>query len=233
MSAFLDQIPARLRPTIRAFTTDMWDGYLNAIEEYIQAHEDVTAYLVVDRFHVAENYRDDFDSLRKTEMKRLKKELHEETYEQECKGMLWTLRKNHEDLNDDERKRLRQLFRHTPLLHQAYTLRTELTVIFNQAKTVDEAEHRLNQWIQKAERLDVACFRPFIKTLTRYWSPIVSYFEDRVNSGFVEGLNNKIKTIKRRCYGIGKTSTLFQRLWLDLAGYKSFMPNGPFALSTT
>ncbi|MCB9138230.1 MAG: transposase [Caldilineaceae bacterium] len=143
----------------------MWDGYLNAIEEYIQAHEDVTAYQVVNRFHVAENYWDDFDSLRKTEMKRLKKGLPEETYEQECKGMLWTLRKNHEDLEDDDRKRLCQLFRHTPLLHQAYTLRTELTAIFNQAKTIDEAEHRLNRWMQKVEQLDVACFRPFIKTL--------------------------------------------------------------------
>jgi transposase len=211
----------------------MWEGYMNAVEEYIKAYDDVAAYLVVDRFHVAQHYRDEFDSLRKAELKRLKQELPEETYKQECQGMLWTLRKNHEDLDDDERKRLRQLLRRTPVLHRAYTLRTELTVIFNQAKTVDEAEHRLNRWVQKVERLDVACFRPFVKTLTKYWSPIVSYFEDRVNSGFVEGLNNKIKTIKRRCYGIGKTSTLFQRLWLDLAGYQSFAPNGRFALSTT
>jgi transposase len=211
----------------------MWEGYMNAVEEYIKAYDDVAAYLVVDRFHVAQHYRDEFDSLRKAELKRLKQELPEETYKQECQGMLWPLRKNHEDLDDDERKRLRQLFRHTPALHQAYTLRTELTVIFNEAESVDEAERRLNRWVQKVEHLDVACFRPFVKTLTKHWSPIVSYFEDRINSGFVEGLNNKIKTIKRRCYGIGKTSTLFQRLWLDLAGYQSFAPNGHLALSTT
>ena len=41
-------------------------------------------------------------------------------------------------------------------------------------------------------------------------------------SGFVEGLNNKIRTIKRRCYGIRKVSTLFQRIWLDLHGPDRF-----------
>ena len=97
---------------------------MNAVEEYIKAHEDVTAYLVVDRFHVAQHYRDEFDTLRKAELKRLKQELPEETYKQECQGMLWPLRKNHEDLDDDERKRLRR-WRHsrgipaaaTPLIH--------------------------------------------------------------------------------------------------------------------
>ena len=206
---------------------------MNAVDEYIKAHDDVTAHLVVDRFHVAQQYRDGFDSLRKEELKRLKQKLPAETYEQECKGMLWLLRKNHEDLEDDERKRLRQLFRHTPALHQAYTLRTELTVIFNQSATVEEAERRLTCWTEKVERVDADCFPPFVNTLTIHWSPIVNYFMDRVKSGFVEGLNNKIKTIKRRCYGIGKMSTLFQRLWLDLAGYQIFAPNQPFTLSTT
>jgi len=58
----------------------------------------------------------------------------------------------------------------------------------------------------------------FIKTLQRYWHYILNYFNRRISSGFVEGLNNKIKTIKRRCYGINKVSTLFQRIWLDLQG---------------
>lgn len=211
----------------------MWDGYINAIEEYTQANEDVTAKLVIDRYHVAHNYRDDFDALRKAELKRLKQELSPEAYAEVGKGMLWALRKNHDALTPEERKRLRNLLRHSPQLHHAYTLRTELTAIFNDAKSVAVAEHRLRCWIEKVERLDVACFRPFVKTLNNYWSYIVNYFEDRVTSGFVEGLNNKIKTIKRRCYGIGKLSTLFQRLRLDLAGYQSFAPNGLFALSTT
>lgn len=78
----MDQIPAKLRPTITHFTTDMWEGYVNAIEEFMAAEADVTARLVVDRLHVAQQYRDDFDDLRKQELKRLKKELPPETYAQ-------------------------------------------------------------------------------------------------------------------------------------------------------
>jgi transposase len=233
VSAFLNEIPPRLRPTIRSFTTDMWEGYLNAVEEYIAEHADVTARLVVDRFHVAQQYRDDFDDLRKQEMKRLKQELPPDVYAQDVKGILWPLRKNHQDLDKEERRRLRRLFQLTPCLHQAYTLREELTAIFNRSQTMQEAERRLTSWIKKVERLNATCFRPFIKTLSSHWTLIINYFADRVTSGFVEGLNNKIRTITRRCYGIRKPSTLFQRLWLDLEARLIYAPKWLFALSTT
>ena len=51
---------------------------------------------------------------------------------------------------------------------------------------------------------------------------ITNYFLDRQTSGFVEGLNNKIKIIKRRGYGILNVKHLFQRILLDLAGYALF-----------
>ena len=51
---------------------------------------------------------------------------------------------------------------------------------------------------------------------------ITNYFLDRQTSGFVEGLNNKIKVIKRRCYGILNVKHLFQRIYLDLSGYALF-----------
>ena len=56
---------------------------------------------------------------------------------------------------------------------------------------------------------------------------ITNYFLDRQTSGFVEGLNNKIKVIKRRCYGIRKVETLFQRIWLDLEGLDRFFLSTP------
>lgn len=211
----------------------MWEGYLNAVEEYIAAHEDVTARLVVDRFHVAQQYRDDFDALRKQELKRLKQELPAATYDQDCKGTLWSLRKNHQDLDVAERIRLRRLFQYAPRLHQAYTLREELTAIFNRTQTISAAERRLTSWLKKVERLHATCFRPFIKTLSSHWTLIINYFADRVTSGFVEGLNNKIRTITRRCYGIRKTTTLFQRLWLDLETRLFSATRRPFTLSTT
>lgn len=205
----------------------MLEGYLKAIDEFMADHDDVSAAPVIDRFHVAQHYRDDFDDLRKQELRRLKKELPKETYDQDCKGRLWTLRKNHASLDPEERRSLRRLFLHAPALHQAYTFRQELTAIFNLDLSVAEAQPRLLAWIRKVERSDLDTFDGFIKSLRHHWPYIINYFEQRITSGFVEGLNNKIKTIKRRCYGIRKVSTLFQRIWLDLHG-----PD-PFFLSTT
>jgi transposase len=59
----------------------------------------------------------------------------------------------------------------------------------------------------------------FIGTLKKYKPYIVNYFKRRWNSGFVEGLNNKIRVVKRRCYGFFNNESLFQRLYLDLKGY--------------
>ena len=216
-----------MRKTIDTFTTDMWDGYLQAADDFVQEHDDVEGEIVVDRFHVAQNYRGGFDSLRKQEFKRLKQELSDEAYDQDCKGMLWILRKNHAALNPEERQRLRILFTHTPLLHQAYTFREELTAIFNRPYTLAEAERAILAWCHKVSASPVRCYDRFIKTLQKYWQYILNYFNRRVSSGFVEGLNNKIKTIKRRCYGINKVSTLFQRIWLDLQGREQFFLSTP------
>lgn len=211
----------------------MWEGYVTAVEEYIAAYEAVTAHLVIDRFHVAEQYRASFDTLRKQEMKRLKQELPEESYQQDCQRTLWLLRKNHRDLEEDERLRLRRLFRHTPRLQQAYTLREELTAIFNQSQSVHQARCWLRAWLKKIEQDKHSCFRSFSKTLTRHWEHITNYFADHVTSGFVEGLNTKIRTITRRCYGIRKVSTLFQRLWLDLNRSLFYTSKHSTGLSTT
>jgi len=51
---------------------------------------------------------------------------------------------------------------------------------------------------------------------------ITNYFINRQTSGFVEGLNNKIKVIKRRCYGILNVKHLFQHIYLDLGGYSLY-----------
>jgi transposase len=51
---------------------------------------------------------------------------------------------------------------------------------------------------------------------------ITNYFLSRLTSGWVEGFNNKIKVLKRRCYGITNVATLFRRIWLDTMGLSAF-----------
>jgi len=59
-------------------------------------------------------------------------------------------------------------------------------------------------------------------TLDAHMEEIANYFIERKNSGFVEGLNNKIKIITRRCYGIFNIKHLFQRITISLEADKNF-----------
>lgn len=201
----------------------MWDGYLGAIANFLDAHPEVKAKVVIDRFHVAKNYREDFDKLRKQELRRLKKELPEATYQEVGYGMHWVLRHNYANLNDDDKVRLRRLFQHSPRLHRAYTLREELTAIFNLDLSLADGRQRLEKWAAKVTRSGLTCFNKFFKTLRNYLTEIANYFDKRASSGFVEGVNNKLKTITRRSYGLKRVDSLFRRLWLDLSGYKRFI----------
>ncbi len=218
---FLETIPQRLWGTMETACTDMWEGYVNAVKEFAEAHPEVSIEVVVDRYHVAKNYREYVDKVRKQECRRLKEELSKTEYE-EIKGVMWIVRENNEDLSSDKRKKLNRLFEYSSELKLAYTFREELTAIFEMRLTKEEAKKRLLKWADKVRRSVLTCFDQFLKTLDNWLDEIVNYFVDRLSSGFVEGLNNKVKTIKRRCYGILRVTTLFQRLYLDLEGYRRF-----------
>lgn len=214
---FLQSIPRRLRATIDTVCTDMWIGYINAVKEVLGSK--VT--IVVDRYHVAKGYRDGVDKFRQQECKRLKKELSEEEYKQ-LNGVMWPFRKNQCNLEQEEKELLKRLFSYTPRLEEAYKLREELTGIFESFLSRENAKSKIEVWKQKVEDSDLTCFNKFMTTLDNWYSEILNYFKRRLNSGFVEGFNNRIKVLKRRCYGIFDVSRIFQRLYLDLEGYRLY-----------
>ena len=204
---------------MRIACCDMYDGYINAVKEVFGNQVKV----VIDRFHVAKNYRKATDSLRKSELKRLKKELTESEYKK-LKGAMWILRKKENDLTDEEKNVLGILFKYSPTLEQAYNFQNSLTDIFDQDIDKQTASKLIKEWINKICNSGLTCFDKFISTLKNNWDDILNYFyrKGRKNSGFIEGLNNKIKVIKRRCYGIFNIEKLFQRIFLDLEGYAKF-----------
>lgn len=222
VKAFLETIPARIKKTVKIVCSDMYDGYINAVKEVFGNKIKV----VIDRFHVAKNYRSCLDSLRKQELKRLKKELNEIDYAR-LKGAMWALRKNEGTLTSQDKDVLIALFEYSSGLKEAYNFQKSLTDIFNQNISKGEASELIKQWIKTVESSELICFDKFISTLNKNWHEILNYFyhRQRKNSGFVEGLNNKIKVIKRRCYGIFDINRLFQRISLDLNGYGRFCMN--------
>jgi transposase len=217
VKAFFSSIPKRLRKTVRVVCTDLYDGFVNAAREVFGRR----VRIVADRFHVAKLSREGLERLRKREMKRLKKELPEESY-RELKGVMWLLRKDEKTLTEEERKVLKRLFAYSPMLALAYIFCCVLTEIFDRDLSVGQAKLTLAAWKQLVEESELECFDGFLSTLEERMDAIANYFAGRHNSGFVEGLNNRIKVIKRRCYGILNIGHLFQRIHLDLAGYSLF-----------
>jgi transposase len=126
---------------------------------------------------------------------------------------------NKEFLSNEERKILEPLLKYSPALKAAYRLCCKLTGIYNSRIGIRKATKKIDEWIALVEASGLNCFNTFIATLKKYKTPIVRYFKGRFTSGFVEGINNKVKVIKRRCYGLLNENTLFQRLFLDLSGY--------------
>lgn len=217
VAAFLAAIPQRLKATIEQVCTDMYEGFINATHEELPE-----AKVVVDRFHVAKAYRGCADAVRKQECKRLKAELSSADYEATVKGTLWLFRKPWQALSQDEQQRLERLFAQAPVLRAVHLMREILTVIFETAESKAQATEWLGMWRQFLTHHAIEGFERFLTTLDHHFDEITNYFLDRQTSGFVEGFNNKIKVLKRRCYGIFNLSHLFQRLQLDLEGYRLF-----------
>ncbi|MCB0164922.1 MAG: ISL3 family transposase [Anaerolineae bacterium] len=216
VKAFLERIPTRLQRTIHTVCSDMWKAYINAAKEVLGA-----AVVVVDRYHVAQKYRAGADKLRKQELKRLKRDLSDDEYKT-IKGAMWPFRKNKAALKPHETELLERLFAYCPSLKLAYDFREKLTAIFEKDLTKTQATDAIKAWRQAVETSALTCFDPFLTTLDTYLDEITNYFLHRDSSGFVEGLNNKIKVLKRRCYGLLNLDHLFQRLFLDLEGYALF-----------
>jgi len=101
-------------------------------------------------------------------------------------------------------------------------LQNRLTAIFEEQLSLPAAKAKLKRWIIAVAKSGLRCFDRFINTLARWWNEILNYFVERETSGFVEGFNNKIKVLKRRSYGITNLKHLFQRVYLDLEGYRLF-----------
>jgi transposase len=218
VAAWLEAIPEQHRERIQTVCTDMWEGYVSAVHQALPH-----ATIVIDRFHVARHYRDAVDTLRKQEVRRLRATLPDEMQD-ELKHILWPSRKREADLDDEEQAQLERFLLHSPALRQAIRLREELTTIFDTARGRADGLRRIRFWRQRVTKSGLRCFDGFLSLLDTWQELIANYFFDHQTSAFVEGLNNKLKVLKRRCYGLCNVGRLFQRLTLDLDGYRRFSP---------
>lgn len=213
---FFSSIPKHLRKTVSAVCSDLYDGFINAAKAVFGAH-----IVTADRFHVAKLYRKSLVKLRKSELKRLKQKLSDVEYK-ELKDAIAILRKGRDYFTEEETSILQPLFNHSPKLRLAYLYSHRLTTTFNANLTKTEALEVFMRWIDEVNNSELKCFNTFIATLQKYMNEITNYFLERNNSGFVEGFNNRLKVLTRRCYGLKNISRFFQRIKIDTEGLHMF-----------
>ncbi|MGB8698888.1 MAG: ISL3 family transposase [Thermosynechococcaceae cyanobacterium] len=179
----LMQQPIEVREQIEEVSIDMWGGFPKVVQEVFPK-----AKVVIDRFHVMKAVNEELDTVRKQTKKRTKKEI---------KGSKFTLLKNEEDLNEEERKKLEEILKQSKRLRMAYEFKEEFRAIFEAHQTVEEGKKKVLEWLEKAKRV----YTDTVKTIQKHLEGICNYFLNRTSSGVMEGINNRIKLIKRQAYG--------------------------------
>lgn len=178
---------------IAAVAMDMSPAFIAAAVKNLP-----NAKIVFDHFHVVKMLNDKLSDLRRELHSNAKDKLHKDV----LKGTRWLLLKNPENLNDkrDERKHLDEALSLNQPLATAYYLKEDLRRLWKQLCKSD-ANKFLSDWIARAEVSGISIMVKFARTLASHRSGIIAYYDYPISTGPLEGVNNKIKTMKRQAYG--------------------------------
>lgn len=176
---------------VKAVSMDMHDPFRQAVQMCLPQ-----AKVVVDKFHLIRHVNDALDKVRS----RLQGGRWREGKSRELFKSRYTLLKSVENLTDQERLNLTELFSMHSELSEAWRLKESFRHWY-QAKTRAEAEVRLGILEQIIRDGPLPEFKHLLPTLRKWQQEILNYFDYRITNGFVEGKNNRIKTIKRMAYG--------------------------------
>ena len=197
-------IHKRFRRSVKVFCSDLYQGFIGAAKAVL----DQRVLICADWFHIAKLFGEGLETLRKREMRRLRRTLSNTDLNQ-FKNVHWILRHRSADLTADERRILNRLFARSPKLKDAYEACEALTAIYESRLSKGQGKRKLRGWMQRVTNRKPTCFDRFLRTLNTHFEEITNYFVGRHTSGFVEGINNKLKVLKRRCYGITNLTHLY------------------------
>jgi transposase len=176
-------------------TTDMWDGYVNAVKEVFGQ----TFRVTIDRFHVVKNFQEQLIHARREIQRELDKE-----QAKELKGTRWLWVTNPENLTEEQRQELAVLKERFPRLKQLVEQRESLRAIFEDRSIQDAARgaNRLRAWMEQARATGLKALETFCKTMSNWLELIANYFVSRSSNGRTEGFNHGLRAILWRAYGM-------------------------------
>lgn len=193
MDAFYRHIGKKACTTIRLAVMDMW----KAFEKSTRKNAPQSAILY-DKFHVIRHLHEALDTVRKQEYARLSGS--DRTY---IKGQKYILLSNRANLTLDGKTSLKALLRANKRLNTAYLLKESFGQLWGY-QTEGWARRFFENWRQSLKWQRLEPYVEFTELVERHWDGIAAYSkpENKVSLGFVEGLNNKIRVLQRRAYGL-------------------------------
>ena len=178
------------KASIEAVAMDMWEAYINRVK-----HHCPQANIVFDFFHVVQGFGRVIDKIRREEYLKASKEDRDI-----LKGSRYLLLKNEENLTEKQRPRLQKLLAMNETLNTVYILKDQLKMIYYYSDR-EMAKKTLDDWCGMAETVSHPAMRAFINKLRFFEDGIVNHADYPIGTSALEGVNNKIKLIKRRAYG--------------------------------
>ncbi len=179
-----------------------------AMDLEVQAHCP-NARVVYDLFHVVAKFgREVVDRIRVDQANRLKAD---PAGRRAIKRSRWLLLRNRQNLDKPQTLKLDELLAANTPLMTAYLLKTQLKELWY-APSEHEARRRWNEWFRLAQESGLQPLQAFARRLKAYVEGIVSSARFRLNTSVLEGMNNRIKVIKRMAYGYRDNAYFFLKI---------------------
>jgi len=193
LDRFYQWLGSKKSQRIRLAVMDMWKAFRNST-----AKNAPQAGILFDKFHVMRHLNEALDKVRKREYGRLTGRSREY-----IKGQKYMLLSRWEHLNSDGRESLKKLLKANKRLHTAYLLKESFGQLWGY-KREGWARRFFENWRCALKWQRLKPYEEFAKMINRHWDGIAAFcqLENKVSLGFVEGLNNKIRVIQRRAYGL-------------------------------
>lgn len=191
---------------VRQFSVDMHEPFINVIRT-----ECPNAEISVDRFHLAQKVNEAFDKVRRQEFAKAREQ--NDTF---TEGMLephrrFILMAREKDLSRTERRMLDKLRDVNKDIHTAMLL----VEYFHRAldkSTVLSFRRALRAWYLVVRESKLGPFLKLAKLIRKYRRNIEAYIKSGLTTAVAEGLNNKIKTLKRMAYGYTNPKSFLRKI---------------------
>ena len=204
---YLDKLPQPER--VKAVVMDMHEPFRQAVQMCLPQ-----AKVVVDKFHLIRHINGALDKVRSRLQGGSRRGKRRDLFKSR-----YTLLKGAERLADWEKDRLNQLFYHYPELKRAWVLKESFRVWYRETDR-SRAEEMLGLLEGKIACDSLYEFNKLLYTFTNWREEILNYFDHRITNGFVEGKNNRIKTIKRMAYGYRNMDNFRMRILATNPSYE-------------